>query len=62
MLKGIDPALSAELLFVLMSMGQGDGIVECDVNHPSATIAREFTYGELVSLTGCDIPRATPVI
>lgn len=62
MLKGIDPAISAELLFALMSMGHGDDIVVCDVNHPATTIARETTYGELVSLTGCDILRATEAI
>lgn len=62
MLKGIDPALSAELLYVLMLMGHGDDIVVCDVNHPAATIARKTTYGRLVDMPGCDIPRSARAI
>ncbi len=62
MLKGIDPALSAELLAVLMSMGHGDDILICDVNHPAATIAKDTTYGQLINLSGCDLPRAAEAI
>ena len=62
MLKGIDRALSAELLFVLMAMGHGDDLVICDVNHPAATIAKETTHGRLVDLAGCDLPRAAEAI
>ena len=62
MLKGIDPALSAELLMVLMSMGHGDDLLICDVNHPAATIANETTYGRLVNMSGCDLPRAAEAI
>ena len=62
MLKGIDRALSAELLNVLMSMGHGDDIVLCDVNHPAATIARDTTYGKVVHLSGCDLVRASEAI
>ena len=62
MLKGIDPTLSAELLQVLMLMGHGDDIVVCDVNHPAVTIAKHTTYGKLIDLAGCDIPRATTAI
>ncbi len=62
MLKGIDPAVTAELLTVLMSMGHGDDIVICDVNHPAATIARETTHGKVVDLAGCDLPRAAEAI
>lgn len=58
MLKGVDPVLSAELVYVLMLMGHGDDLVVCDVNHPAATIARETTYGELLDLSGCGIARA----
>jgi L-fucose mutarotase len=62
MLKGIDPALSAELLRVLMLMGHGDDILVCDVNHPSSTIARHTTHGTLVDMPGCGIPRAVEAI
>lgn len=62
MLKGLDRALTAELLFVMMSMGHGDDILVCDVNHPAASIAKETTYGSLVDMAGCDIPRAIEAI
>ena len=62
MLKHVDPLISAELLHVLMSMGHGDDIVLCDVNHPAVTIAKETTYGKLVSVTGCKIPALTKAI
>jgi L-fucose mutarotase len=58
MLKGIDSALTAELLFVLMSMGHGDDLLLCDVNHPAASIAAHTTHGKVVDLAGCDLPRA----
>ena len=62
MLRHVDPAISAELLYVLMLMGHGDDIVVCDVNHPAVTIAKETTYGKLVSVTGCKIPALTKAI
>lgn len=62
MLKHVDPVISAELLYVLMLMGHGDDIVVCDVNHPAATIAKETTYGKLISITGCKIPALTKAI
>ena len=62
MLKGIDRAISAELLMVLMSMGHGDDLLICDVNHPAATIAKDTTYGRLVNMAGCDLPRAAEAI
>ena len=45
-----------------MSMGHGDDLLICDVNHPAATIAKDTTYGRLVSMTGCDLPRAAEAI
>ncbi len=62
MLRNVDPVLSAELLYVLMLMGHGDDIVLCDVNHPAVTIAKDTTYGKLVDLPGCDIPRVTQAV
>jgi L-fucose mutarotase len=55
MLKAIDPLLSAELLFVLKSMGHGDGLLICDRNHPAATIAKATTYGKVVPMPGADL-------
>ena len=62
MLKGIDRAITAELLNVLMLMGHGDDLVICDVNHPAATIARQTTHGRLINLAGCTILEATRAI
>jgi L-fucose mutarotase len=62
MLRHIDPVISAELLYVLMLMGHGDDIVLCDVNHPAVTISKQTTYGKLIDLPGCDIPRATQAV
>jgi L-fucose mutarotase len=62
MLKGIDTALTAEILLVLMSMGHGDDVLICDVNHPASTIAKDTTYGRLVNMAGCDLPRAAEAI
>ncbi len=62
MLRGIDPHLSAEVIYALMLMGHGDDLVLCDVNHPAASIAAETTYGDLINLPGCDIPTAAAAI
>lgn len=62
MLKGIDRALSAEVLGVLMSMGHGDDLLIWDVNRPAATIAKCTAYGRLVDMPGCDIPRPAEVV
>ncbi|MGL4237270.1 RbsD/FucU family protein [Tabrizicola sp.] len=62
MLKGIDQRLSAEIVHVLMLMGHGDDLVICDVNHPAASIAAETTYGQLIGMSGCDIPTAARAI
>lgn len=62
MLKGIDPAITAEILSVLMLMGHGDELVICDVNHPAAKIAKHTTHGKLIDMAGCDIPKATQAI
>jgi len=62
MLKGIDPILSAELLFVLKAMGHGDEILLCDRNHPATTLAASTTHGSVVSLFGSDLVRAATAV
>jgi L-fucose mutarotase len=62
MLKGIDQRLSAEIVHALMLMGHGDDLVICDVNHPAASIAAKTTYGQLIDMSGCDIPTAAAAI
>jgi L-fucose mutarotase len=62
MLKGLDRALSAELLGVLMAMGHGDDLLICDVNHPAASIARHTVHGRVIDMAGCDLSRAAEAI
>lgn len=50
MLKGIDPRLNADVLYVLRSMGHGDALIIADTNFPSHAIATETTFGELLRM------------
>lgn len=56
MLKHVDPLLSAELLFVLASMGHGDEIAVVDANFPAASLGRKTVHGRPVPLVGADAP------
>lgn len=62
MLRGLDPVLSADLLWVLASMGHGDDLALVDANHPAETIARATTSGRLVRLPGIAMDRAAKAI
>ena len=62
MLKGIDPLLSADLLWVLAAMGHGDDLAVVDGNHPAETIARATTSGRLIRLPGIAMDRAIGAI
>jgi L-fucose mutarotase len=62
MLKNIDPVLSADLLWVLASMGHGDDIVLVDANHPSERIARACVSGRLIHLPGLSMARVARAI
>ena len=62
MLKGLDPLLSPELLYVLQSMGHGDDLVVVDRNFPAASVAAATTSGTLVRLDGADVVQATRAI
>ncbi len=50
MLKGIDPRLSAELLYLVARMGHGDDLALVDANHPAETVASHTTSRTLI---GC---------
>lgn len=61
MLKGIDPRLNAEVLYVLKSMGHGDVLIICDTNFPADSVARETAYGDLLrmdNLTAAEVAEA----
>jgi L-fucose mutarotase len=42
MLRGLDPILSPDLLYVLRAMGHGDTLVIADGNFPGLTMARRL--------------------
>ena len=52
MLKGIDPILNADILYILRAMGHGDELAIVDVNFPAETMARK-----LVRMEAADAPR-----
>ena len=62
MLKGLDPVLSADLLWLLAAMGHGDDLALVDANHPAETIARATASGRLVRLPGLSMKRAARAI
>lgn len=62
MLIGLDPILSADLLWVLAAMGHGDDLALVDANHPAEAMARQTVSGRLVRLPGLAIERAAQAI
>mmetsp|Transcript_15667 Transcript_15667/g.18875 ORF Transcript_15667/g.18875 Transcript_15667/m.18875 type:complete len:160 (-) Transcript_15667:181-660(-) len=61
LLKGIDPLLTADLLFTLRSMGHGDKLCVCDCNFPAAEVASKTTSGKCIMLT-VSLPEALSAI
>jgi L-fucose mutarotase len=62
MLKGLDPVLSPDLLWILAAMGHGDDLALVDANHPAERIARACTSQELVRLPGLTMARTARAI
>jgi len=58
MLLRIDPAINADLLYVLRSMGHGDELVVCDTNFPADSVARQTVYGQLLRMENVTAARA----
>lgn len=58
MLKGLDPLLNADVLYVLRAMGHGDDLVICDTNFPADSVAQQTTHGSLLRI---DAPAARVV-
>jgi L-fucose mutarotase len=57
MLKGLDPLLHADLLYVLAAMGHGDEIAVVDKNFPAVSLG-----ARVIRLDGVDAPRALEAI
>ena len=62
MLKGIDPRLNAEVLYVLKAMGHGDTLVIGDTNFPSDAIAQETVHGELLRMENLTAGEVTEAV
>jgi L-fucose mutarotase len=57
MLKGLDPLLNADLLYVLAAMGHGDELALVDRNFPAVSLG-----ARVVRLEGVDAPRVLEAI
>ena len=62
MLKGIDPRLNADVLYVLRSMGHGDALIIADTNFPSDSVARETVYGDLLRMENLTAAEAVEAV
>ena len=62
MLKGLDPLLTADLLWVLAAMGHGDDLALVDANHPAERIARATVSRRLIRMPGLTMERAAGAI
>lgn len=58
MLKGVDPLLSPELVYVLASMGHGDELAIVDANFPAHRSAKSTVHGRPVTMAGASSPAA----
>ena len=61
MLKGIDPILTPDLLWLMASMGHGDDLAVVDANRAAERIARAST-GRLIRLPGLPLPQVIGAI
>jgi L-fucose mutarotase len=62
MLLRIDPAINADLLYVLRAMGHGDELVICDTNFPADSIARQTVHGRLLRMENVTVARAVRAV
>ena len=62
MLKGIDPRLNAEVLYVLRAMGHGDVLILADTNFPSDSIAQATVHGELLRMDNITVGAAAEAV
>lgn len=62
MLKGINPSLNADVLYVLRSMGHGDQIVIADTNFPSDSVAQDTVHAELLRMENLTAAQAVEAV
>ena len=62
MLKGLDPRLSANVLYALRAMGHGDYLVVVDTNFPAESITRDTVLGDLLRMDNLSAAEAVEAI
>jgi L-fucose mutarotase len=62
MLKSIDPALNADVLYALRAMGHGDDVILCDTNFPADAVARQTVLGKLLRIENVTAARAARAV
>lgn len=62
MLKGIDPRLNADVLYVLRAMGHGDTIILSDTNFPADSIAQQTVHGDLLRMENLTSAQAAEAV
>jgi L-fucose mutarotase len=62
MLKSIDPALNADVLYALRAMGHGDDVIICDTNFPADSVARQTVLGKLLRIDNVTAGRAAKAV
>ena len=62
MLKSIDPALNADVLYALRAMGHGDDVIICDTNFPADSVARQTVLGKLLRIDNVTAGRAARAV
>jgi len=62
MLKNLDPALNADVLHALRSMGHGDTLALVDTNFPAESVARHTILGDLLRIDNVSATRAMQAI
>ncbi len=62
MLKSIDPALNADVLYALRAMGHGDDVIICDTNFPADSVARKTVLGKLLRIDNVTAARAARAV
>ena len=62
MLKGIDPRLNADVLYVLRAMGHGDALIIADTNFPSDSVSQSTVHGGLLRMENLTAAEAIEAI
>jgi len=62
MLKGLDPRLNADVLYVLRAMGHGDMLILSDTNFPADSIARATVYADLLRMDNLTAAEAAAAV